>query len=72
MHTTDDSAAISEGAMKDARSYLAGVFDKGKTNVMRQEPFTYNMEKEMLFSINGKDDSLGRNNRSGLRATMIG
>lgn len=41
VNSTDESAAISEGALADARNYISGVYGKSKANFMRQDPFDY-------------------------------
>ena len=42
------------------KNYIAGVFDRGKSNVIRQDPFDYTMNKDMIFSVNDRNENLGK------------
>lgn len=60
LKTTDESAAISEGALKDAKNYLIGVYDKNRTQALRQDPFDYSNDKDLVFEGQQKnDDNIG-------------
>ena len=41
VNSTDESAAISEGALKDAKNYISGIYGKNKNNFLRKDPFDY-------------------------------
>lgn len=56
VNSTDESAAISEGALKDARNYISGVYGKSKANIMRQDPFDY-VDRNQQYE-NDKNSSL--------------
>lgn len=56
LRTTEESAAISEGALNDAQAYLTGIYDKNKSKAIRQEPFSYPNDKDLILTANGKED----------------
>lgn len=52
IYTTDGSVAFSEGAMKDAKNYVQGVYGKGKAHSKIKDPFDYGKESDTVIPEN--------------------
>lgn len=56
MQNTDGSVALSEQAVKDAKSYVQNLYSKNKGTNLRKDPFDYGSDKDHISEKEVDDD----------------